>query len=239
MDNDRTRRGRPAAWVVFGVGAALLTGDALFALAMQVVANSGASAVMSAVADALVGLSWGQAEDARFEQETTVSVPDYLAMIAAKTGAVMELSCTIGATLTDAPADLVKGLRRIGHHLGLGFQVVDDALGIWGDPAVTGKPAHSDLIRRKKTLPILAALASGTPEGGELATLLAADGDLDGVTIARCAALVDQAGGRARAHQQAKWHHCQALQALAVLRLPDQTDTSWRAVINYLTDRIC
>jgi geranylgeranyl diphosphate synthase type I len=65
----------------------------------------------------------------------------------------------------------VAYLRSSGVHVGLAFQHVDDLLGICGDPAVTGKPVHSDLRNQKKSLPVVAALTSETPAGHELAAL--------------------------------------------------------------------
>ncbi|NEE37819.1 polyprenyl synthetase family protein, partial [Streptomyces sp. SID7982] len=74
-----------------------------------------------------------------------------------------------GAELGGAPQATVAELDRAGRHLGVAFQAVDDLLGIWGDPALTGKPVHNDLRQRKKTYPVLAALAGAGPARRELA----------------------------------------------------------------------
>ncbi|MYS06696.1 polyprenyl synthetase family protein, partial [Streptomyces sp. SID6041] len=75
-------------------------------------------------------------------------------------------------------------------HLGLAFQAVDDLLGIWGDPRVTGKPVHADLRQGKKTYPILVALADGGAAARELGALLDSVGTIDGGTAEHAAALV-------------------------------------------------
>lgn len=93
--------------------------------------------------------------------------------------------------------------RAFGANLGLAFQLVDDLLGIWGDPARTGKPVCSDLRSRKKSIPVVAALNSGSAEGRQLATSYAGGGELSDHDLARLAALIDSAGGRQWCQDQA------------------------------------
>jgi geranylgeranyl diphosphate synthase, type I len=95
-------------------------------------------------------------------------------------------------------------MRSVGRHFGLAFQVVDDLLGIWGDPVVTGKPVYSDLQRRKKTLPVVVALTSGTAAGRELADLYHRDGELSDRELVRAAELIERAGARAWSEAQLK-----------------------------------
>lgn len=90
-----------------------------------------------------------------------------------KTSALLACSASIGARMLAAPAPLVDALHRFGRELGLAFQLVDDVLGIWGEPAVTGKPVLADVRAGRRSAPVVAALRSGTPAGDELAALLA------------------------------------------------------------------
>lgn len=92
-----------------------------------------------------------------------------------KTGALLACAVSIGAVLGGADDRTADKLEEYGYHLGLAFQAVDDLLGIWGDPEATGKQTWSDLRQRKKSLPVVAALAAGGPACEELAELLAAD----------------------------------------------------------------
>jgi len=85
-----------------------------------------------------------------------------------------------------------SSICRFGHHLGLAFQVVDDILGIWDDEVVTGKPVYSDLRRRKKSLPVVAALASGTDAGDRLAELYLRPSPLKENEMVTTAALIEQ-----------------------------------------------
>ena len=110
--------------------------------------------------------------DLAFEKRESVSVEECMAMSTAKTGALLGCAASIGAVLAGAPPTTVHALRDFGRHLGVAFQAVDDLLGIWGDPATTGKPAGNDIRQRKKSMPIVAALAAGDDEANELRALL-------------------------------------------------------------------
>jgi geranylgeranyl diphosphate synthase type I len=114
----------------------------------------------------------GQSDDIAFERRRDVTIEQCVAMSSAKTGALLGCAASIGATLAGAPDDVVTALRAYGVHLGLAFQAVDDILGIWGEPARTGKPQGSDLRYRKKSMPIVFALSTDGPETEELRSLV-------------------------------------------------------------------
>jgi geranylgeranyl diphosphate synthase type I len=79
-------------------------------------------------------------------------------MIQGKTAALLACACQLGAVIAGAEPGIIDAYRRLGFNLGIAFQIHDDYLGIWGDPQATGKSAASDLIARKKSLPILYGL---------------------------------------------------------------------------------
>ncbi|MGA4839670.1 family 2 encapsulin nanocompartment cargo protein polyprenyl transferase [Streptomyces sp. G45] len=199
MDHDATRRHRPTAWAVFGEADAILAGDALQALAQRLLAEDphpGAPAAAARLAACVVELCAGQQTDCALEARAPdeVTLDECLAMAEAKTGALLGCACAIGALYAGADGDTVAALDGFGRQAGLAFQLIDDVIGIWGDPARTGKPARADLVARKKSLPVVAALASGTEDGATLAALYrqdAADGDPE-----RMARVVEGAGGR-------------------------------------------
>ncbi|NKY14795.1 RelA/SpoT family protein [Streptomyces somaliensis] len=185
MDGDTVRRQRETVWKAYGTGPAVLAGDALFALAVQCLAEVPGAYTGPAVrrlSATLADLVHGQAEDLCFEDRPwtgpgAVRPEAYRTMAEHKTGALLGCAAALGALLGGASDATVTALDRAGRHLGVAFQAVDDLLGVWGDPAATGKPVHGDLRRRKKTYPVLAALAADTPAARELAALLD-----DGVT---------------------------------------------------------
>jgi geranylgeranyl diphosphate synthase type I len=179
IDTDAERHHRPTVWVTYGIGPAIVAGDAMQILAHQVLLESPSgqgAAASAALADATAAMIAGQADDIAFETRRDVSVEQCMAMSAAKTGALLGCAASIGALLAGAPAATVGALRDYGRHLGLAFQAVDDLLGIWGDPARTGKPAGSDLRQRKRSMPVVAALAAGGPESDELRDLIVGAG---------------------------------------------------------------
>ncbi|MFA1551046.1 family 2 encapsulin nanocompartment cargo protein polyprenyl transferase [Actinomadura chokoriensis] len=206
MDGDPTRRHRPTAWTVFGTDAAILAGDALLAAAYEALAGDDSPAAAHGVrvlARSVLDLVEGQSADLAFEGRTDVTLDECLAMASRKTGALMGAACALGARHGGAGTAETDRLRAFGECFGLAFQLTDDLLGIWGDPAVTGKPVHSDLHNRKKSLPVVAALTSGTPAGGELADLYFREEPLSHGDTAKAAALIEAAGARAWAATRA------------------------------------
>ncbi|MET8157532.1 family 2 encapsulin nanocompartment cargo protein polyprenyl transferase [Sphaerisporangium sp. NPDC005289] len=172
MDGDATRRHRPTAWSVFGVSGAILAGDALLTLAFEVLQAGGGPVADEAtriLGAAVLDLVEGQSADTSFETRDEVTLAECVSMAEGKTAALLAASCALGALSGDGGREVIEALRAFGSRLGLAFQMVDDLLGIWGDPSVTGKPVFSDLRNRKKSLPVVAALTSATPPAAELA----------------------------------------------------------------------
>ncbi|RRO19897.1 polyprenyl synthetase family protein [Saccharopolyspora rhizosphaerae] len=206
MDGDVTRRHRPTTWTVFGNATAILAGDALLSLAADVLASSQHSEAASAVrmlSGAVLGLIDGQNSDLEFETRADVDVAQCQRMAREKTGALLGCACALGALHGGGNSEQITRMRSFGERLGLAFQHVDDLLGIWGDPATTGKPVFSDLRTRKKTLPVVSALTSGTSAGRRLAKLYYRDSPLISGELAQAAELVTLAGGRAWSQTQA------------------------------------
>ena len=229
IDTDTERHHRPTVWSVFGVGPAIVAGDALQVLSHQVLLEASTAAgpaASAALAEATADMIAGQADDIAFEKRRHVSVEQCTAMSAAKTGALLGCASSIGAILAGAPDATVGALRDYGRHLGLAFQAVDDLLGIWGDPATTGKPAGSDLRSRKKSMPIVSALAAGGSEADELRALMLGPEDashplpaLDADEVVRASYLVEACGGREWTTVRAKANLDAALGALERVRL--------------------
>ncbi|MER7850717.1 family 2 encapsulin nanocompartment cargo protein polyprenyl transferase [Kitasatospora sp. NPDC096077] len=199
IDRDETRRHRPTAWRVFGTTEAILAGDAMHSLALRLVAEDAHPAARGAIrrlADCVVELCEGQQIDCAFEQRNDVSLTECLAMAEAKTGALLGAACAMGALYGGGSEEAAQAMDGFGREIGLAFQLIDDLIGIWGDPTVTGKPVGADLVARKKSLPVVKALGSGTLAGARLAELYALERPLSAQELADCAAAVDAAGGR-------------------------------------------
>ncbi|WP_206796815.1 polyprenyl synthetase family protein [Amycolatopsis sp. MtRt-6] len=229
MDGDTTRRHRATAWTVFGTGPAILAGDALLSLAFEVLAPSGA-ANARLLSAATLALLEGQAADLDFEQREDVTPGECVRMAEGKTAALLGAACALGAGGDDR-------FGAFGRAAGLAFQHVDDLLGIWGDPAVTGKPVYSDLQNRKKSLPVVTALCSGTTAGADLAALYARREPLDETDLARAAALVEAAGGRQWSQAQAEALLAKALRELTAAAPPSRATAELAALARLITTR--
>ncbi len=206
MDGDRTRRHQPTAWAAFGIPAAVLAGDALAALATEVLLAAEeplATLGVRRLTGAVRRLIDGQAADLAFERRTDVTPAECLAMAAGKTGALLGCAAELGALAGGADPVRADRLRRFGEHLGLAFQLVDDLLGIWGDPRATGKPVMADLRGGKKSLPVVAALAAGNAAAAELADRYHREEPPTEAELPALAALVERAGGRRWAQARA------------------------------------
>ena len=224
-DQDETRRGRPTVWALWGRSQGINTGDALFALAqLALVRLSERGVPATAVVAALdlfnrtcLALTAGQHLDIGFETREVVSTPEYLAMVEGKTAALIACACEMGALVAAAPEARREHLRAFGYHLGMAFQMQDDILGIWGDPARTGKPVGADLIRHKKSLPII----HGLEQSAELYALLA-QGQLAAADVRQATRLLEKANSREYTDRVAQEHHAQALSALEQAGLKGQ-----------------
>jgi geranylgeranyl diphosphate synthase type I len=250
MDGDEERRHRPTSWKVFGPAMAILAGDALLALAEDVLLEApdetGPRAARH-LTEATDRLITGQAEDLSFESRLDVSVEECLVMTGNKTGALLACASSIGAVLAGAPAAAVEALSGFGYHLGLAFQAVDDLLGIWGLPEITGKPSWSDLRQRKKSVPVAHALSSGGRIGERLAALLG--NDLGGVRVAEggprlsdedlalAAKLVQEAGGRDLTMAEAQRQLELALERLDAVEAPGRPRDELIDLARFVTTR--
>jgi geranylgeranyl diphosphate synthase, type I len=240
MDGDRTRRHRPTAWVVFGIPAAILAGDALLVLATQVLAESDGPLAGHGPAwlgEALLTLVEGQCADLTLAGRDDVGLADCLAMASGKTGALLGAACALGAFAGGGSPEQSATLRQFGEHLGLALQLVDDLLGIWGDPRVTGKPVRADLAARKKSLPVVAALTSGGPAARELAERYATPQPLGEAGALAVAGLIERAGGRAWAQAEARRQLGAALACLAEARPEQAAAGRLTRIAHMVTDR--
>ncbi|HSR24307.1 MAG TPA: polyprenyl synthetase family protein [Candidatus Eisenbacteria bacterium] len=182
QDGDRERRHRETVWSVWGAAQGINAGDALHALAYEVLLKPGPLAgrrlrAARALATAVRELVEGQCRDLALEGRPGAGPGAYLRMARGKTGALLGACLEGGALIGGAPAAVGARMRRAGQLLGLAFQVRDDWLGTWGEPAQTGKSRDGDLSRRKVTYPVTAGYAAmPAPERRRFRALFARGG---------------------------------------------------------------
>ena len=220
-DESPRRRDRATLWALTGTAQAINTGDGMFALARLAmhrlfdrgVEERRAIEAIRELDEACLRLVEGQYLDLLFETRETVTRDEYIAMVSGKTAAMFAAPFAIGALLGGADGRTVSALREFGRRVGLAFQAVDDVLGIWGDPAVTGKPVGDDLRSRKMTYPVVVALGSGGDEASQLARAYAERGQRD-EDVTPIAELVERLRGRAETEALAAEQEQAALAAL-------------------------
>jgi len=240
QDQSPERRGRPTLWARWGAAQAINTGDALLALArLSTFRLRGSGATESTVLEvqrtldeACLHLTKGQHLDLAFEARERVTVDEYLEMIEGKTAALVAAATTSGAALARSAPRLLEAYRDFGRNLGLAFQILDDVLGIWGAPGVTGKPAGDDLKARKKTLPVLFALEQSAP----FRRLWAAADDSEG-SLGEMTRLLEACGALEHARAAAGEHTDRALDSLDRAHAQGQAAGELRAVALRLLQR--
>jgi geranylgeranyl diphosphate synthase, type I len=166
QDNSPTRHNRPAVWKVWGQANAINAGDLLFALSYSALHRLTSSHLSSAVILKIwqifnqtnLELTRGQHLDMSFEQREKVSVDEYISMITGKSAALLAACAQIGSLIATADEAVADKYAEFALNLGIAFQIRDDILGIWGDPSVTGKSVATDILSKKKSLPVLYGL---------------------------------------------------------------------------------
>lgn len=241
QDHDAERHHRPTLWALLGEAQAINVGDFLYTRAIQSLSDAGGPAgpriaALSVLNRAIQEMIGGQWDDLAFERRESVSVADYLRMVAGKTGALLGAPLEMGALLAGADDAFARDLGAWGRQVGLAFQAQDDYLGTWGDPGHTGKSNSNDIARKKKTLPIVHGMGNADARAA-IAAAYASDGDVPEERIARVVRALEDAGADAACRELAAKYAADADALLDHLELPRETRALLADVARYLVDR--
>jgi len=244
-DQSDLRRGRPTVWKVWGVPQAINAGDGLVVLAhlaMQRLADRGAPprrvlTALEILDQACLALTEGQYLDLSFETRLDVDVEQYLSMIRGKTATLFGAAAQLGALVAGSDPASIARYRRFGQNLGLAFQIVDDVLGIWGDPQVTGKPVADDIQQRKKTLPIVRALEEEQRTGGKGLREIYQRETIGEETVEAALRILEDAGARHYAQTMANDYYQQALAELDAVGVENEAQAVLRELAAFLIER--
>jgi geranylgeranyl diphosphate synthase type I len=202
-DGDELRHGRTTTWARYGMAHGINAGDALCAISYLTLLHEEALVpnrvveMLHVLHEANLRMCEGQGLDISFETNSTVTMPQYLEMIAGKTGALFSASCQLGALAAGCDSDRADAYAKLGRAYGLAFQIRDDVLGTWGATDVTGKPSGADIARRKWSFPVVWAL--GTPPSDDrdvVAHAYARNARLDPGGVVEVIAALDRLGAR-------------------------------------------
>jgi len=162
IDRADKRRGLPSANCTWGSQASVLAGDFLYARSLQMLVIDGDLAVMRAFADATVRMIEGQVREGQNAGNLDLTDNEYLNIIMLKTAALISVACRTGALIAGRKAEEVAALTEFGLNLGIGFQLVDDALDFVAEEYRLGKPVGNDFKEGKITFPVLHVVRTGS-----------------------------------------------------------------------------
>lgn len=244
QDRSLLRRSRPTLWSRWGEAQAINAGDAMFVLAHLalngLVDQSVDPAVVLALSTELhrttLRIVEGQVLDLGYERRDDVTSDEYLTMIGGKTAAICRFAAWAGAIVAGSPPARAARFAEFGEAFGLGFQLRDDVLGVWGATEATGKDA-SDIRRRKKSYPVL--LLFERAEGRDRARLadLYSREELDDEAVAEVVAMLDRYGIRQASAAEAMRRHADALAALDAAQPRPPGDALLRELLTQLAER--
>ena len=244
QDGDVLRRGRETLWSVWGVPAALSGGNAMRVIADRTLAKLEGSglppaAVMRASAELnhrYLEMIEGQYLDMSFEQRPRITVTEYLDMIGRKTGALFESAMFLGALMATDDVGRAHAFGACGRRIGVAFQVRDDYLGVWGDPAKTLKPL-TDIQRKKKSLPMVYMLEAASREDRTWLAGAYAGDEIDSENLQRILLLLDRLGAQEYVTRTAEACASEARSLAGALGLPAGRRRTLEAIAAYCVQR--
>jgi len=167
MDRAPIRRGKPTVHEKWGDNTAILSGDVMMVKSYELFLESGVSnlkEILSFFNTCAVEVCEGQQLDMDFETRTEVTEAEYLEMIRLKTAVLLGFSMRLGAMMAGAGNNPSKLLESFAMNIGVGFQLMDDMLDVFGDASKFGKQEGGDIIANKKTYLLIEALEKANPE---------------------------------------------------------------------------
>lgn len=238
MDNAAMRRGMPTVHVKWDANTAILSGDSMLVLAFQRMmqcAPDKLKPVLDLFTETSLEIGEGQQYDMDFESRTDVTEDEYIEMIRLKTSVLLACSLKLGAIQAGAPAADADNLYKFGERMGLAFQLQDDYLDVYGDPAVFGKAIGGDILCNKKTYMLINAYnRAGDDMRGELTRWVTAEEFDPAEKIAAVTAIYDKVGIKELAEQKINYYFDQSRKYLAAVNVPDER----KAVLAGYTDKM-
>ena len=241
MDNADMRRGHETVHRRWDANKAILSGDSMLVLAyqrMQQVAADKLPAVLDLFTETALEIGEGQEYDMAFESRSDVTEDEYIEMIRLKTSVLLACALKIGAVLADAPQADADRLYRLGEQVGLAFQLQDDLLDVYGDPAVFGKAIGGDITSNKKTYMLINAVnRANTAQRSELMTWIEATNFDRQEKVAAVTRLYDEIGIRQLCEQKINYYFDLASKTLDEVDVADERKQYLRSYMLELLHR--
>jgi octaprenyl-diphosphate synthase len=215
VDISDLRRGRPTANAKWGNAPSVLVGDFLYSRAFQMMVAIGNMEIMKILSDTTNTISEGEVQQLINAKDPQISEASYFDVIHKKTAILFEGACETASTLCDGNEQVRQSLRAYGYHLGMAFQLIDDALDYAGNAEELGKNIGDDLAEGKPTLPLIYAMNNSTDEHAQLIAKSIRNGDNS--ALEKITTIIHQSGALDYTHDLAKKHVAKAIAELALL----------------------
>ncbi|WP_343637263.1 polyprenyl synthetase family protein [Fluviicola sp.] len=235
MDGAPVRRGKPTVHTKWNTNIAILSGDQLYIEAYHQLANYSdhrLALLLKSFNETAIEVCQGQQMDMDFESLETVTEEGYIEMIRLKTSVLLGCALEFGAILGNQDEETRRNLYEFGVSLGIAFQIQDDILDLYGDPAIFGKQVGGDILSNKKTLLFLKAMQTGDNRFNELVRMNA-----DHQKVAHAKILFEELGARKATLDAMNGYYDQAMENLKQLEAKGLKTDALHAVAKFLITR--
>ena len=241
MDNADVRRGNPTVHKKWDANTAILSGDSMLVLAYQRMAECPVEKlkpVLDLFTETALEIGEGQQYDMEFETRNDVHEDEYIEMIRLKTSVLLACALKMGAILADASEADAENLYKFGEQIGLAFQLQDDYLDVYGDPAVFGKAIGGDIMCNKKTYMLINAFNKATEEQrAELTRWVNAENPDPKEKIAAVTDLYNKIGIRQLAEAKIQHYFDESRKYLAAVDVPEERKAELKAYTDKMMHR--
>ncbi|MEN3037796.1 MAG: polyprenyl synthetase family protein [Candidatus Kryptonium sp.] len=237
MDNADLRRGLQTIHKKWDINTAILSGDAMFALAYKFLSYTKSprmGEILNSFTQAAIEVCEGQALDLELEMKFEVGIDDYINMISKKTASLIKNSAKIGALIANVEDDKVKALENYGFNLGLAFQLMDDLLDITANSDEFGKSIGGDIFNGKRTFLLLTAMEKVKGKEREVIERVFRKENIDETMVAKVREIYIRYGVIDETQRMVKFYTNLALKALEAL-----PDTNSRSMLIWLANKLC
>ena len=233
MDHADMRRGHETVHKKWDANRAILSGDTMLLQAFERVEDCDPAklpAVFKVFIQTTLEIGEGQQLDVEFETRNDVTEDEYIEMIRLKTSVLLACACKVGAIMADAPADDIENMYKFGEKLGLAFQLQDDLLDVYGDPAVFGKNIGGDITSNKKTYMLINAVNRANPAQREQLMKWIEAKEFDrNEKVKAVTELYNEIGIRELCEQKIEEYYQKSLVYLAKVNLPEERKAELKA----------
>ncbi|MCS7229202.1 MAG: polyprenyl synthetase family protein [Candidatus Kryptonium sp.] len=237
MDNADLRRGLQTIHKRWDINTAILSGDAMFAIAYKFLSRTKSpriNEILNSFTQSAIEVCEGQALDLELETSFEVSIDDYMKMISKKTASLIKNSAKIGALIANVEDEKIQALENYGFNLGLAFQLMDDLLDITANSNEFGKSIGGDIFNGKRTFLLLTAMEKVKGKEREIIERVVRKDNIDESVVSEVKEIYIRYGVIDETQKMVKFYTNLALKALEAL-----PETNSRSMLIWLANKLC